>query len=337
MNFKNQYNHYNNASCLIENFKKKYNQEGLHFCNLPNNFNFLYKINSDKVVVFCFIDVIPVLEYWQTASQMAQQTNKNIFVITDSLIEFPSINNIKFINKKEFFGLAPLLTDEQYPLTIFQPKKLFECTISRVESVRCSWFYFLHLYNLIDQGYVCFLFNQLNTYSSLQGQQLLDYIHKKHGLDQLPHFDQAYQELRDCVPYCNFVNGTDINKLVMHSKYSLCLETYATEDNSQRWIVYEKTFRALQTPTYPLIFAQQGAIAKFKNLGFIIPEGLDNIDNLNWVARQQSLLEILKNDSESEPWAVSQDRARHNRQLLYSWNQQIQQTNFFDNIIEQVI
>ena len=123
----------------------------------------------------------------------------------------------------------------------------------------------------------------------------------------------------------------------MNSKYSLALETYANEDDSLRYIVYEKTFRVLQTASVPLIFAQRGAIKKFRNLGFVIPDFLDSIDQLDWVQRQQELLNILENDTVNESWATGRDRAVHNRELLQTWHTKINHPDFFDDLIEQIL
>lgn len=334
--FKSQYRHYNRANQLVSTLNSKIATAGAKLVFWPKNLDFVSSISGDKLVVVCLIDLVPDFDYWKNVSKLAQENGKKIYVITDSITEFPVVPNIEFLHIKELFGIAPKLDNDHYPLIDCPPKKFFECTISRVDSVRLSWFYFLYLKNLLEKGHVCFLFNQLDAYSKLRGSELMNYIHYHFNLNNLHHFDNAYHALKNKVPYINFENGSDINSLVMDSRYSLALETYANEDDSLRYIVYEKTFRVLQTSAIPLIFAPRGTIEKFKTLGFEIPSFLDSIDQQDWVVRQQELLNILENDSINEPWALRRDRATHNRELLQSWHTKITHPNFFDNLLEQI-
>lgn len=335
--YTSQYHHYSHAENLIRRLRPMLAKAGANLVVCPKNFTFVSTTPGDKLAVIYLIDLLPDFDYWKNVSKLAQEHGKNIYVITDSITEFPVLSNVEFFNIKELFGIAPKLDNNHYPLIDCPPKKLFECTISRVDTTRLSWFYFLYLKNLLDKGHVCFLFNQLDTYSKLRGSELMNYIHYHFKLDNLPHFEQAYHSLKNSVPYINFKNGSDINSLVMDSKYSLSLETYANEDDSMRYIVYEKTFRVLQTPGIPLIFAQRGAVEKFRTLGFEIPNFLESIDKQDWVVRQQGLLDILENDSINEPWATRRDRAIHNRELLQSWHTKITHPNFFDDLVEQIV
>jgi hypothetical protein len=215
------------------------------------------------------------------------------------------------------------------------PTKLYNCFIQRVCPTRQSWFYFLHHYDLLDKGYVSVLMKQLSSYSNLTGQELFDFIHHKYQLNQLPHFEKSYQELRSKVPYRNFTETNNLLPLILDSKFSLVLETYALEDDTNHWCFTEKSLRSLQFPTISLLFLQKYGISKLRELGFEFDSIIDSIDALPWQQRQQQLLQFLINNSVDFDSKTLYNQSQHNRQLLKSWKTTYNNVNFFDNFFEK--
>lgn len=341
-NFSNA--HYDNARLLCINLKLFFSQNPNIGYYPGNRFDLLDLGNdaSEKIVLVYLIDIIPEQDFWNSISDFGVRQGRQFFVITDSIVQYPELPNVVFIQSNDLFGLAPLLKDDQYPLREKEPKKLFECTLKRVEFSRLTWFYLFHIRKILDKGYVSFLFQQLPDYSTFSGVDLLDYIHKKYNLSEyclrgLPDLEQTYQELRDKVPYSNLPPNVDIDGLAMESKYSLALETFACDDNTDRFIVYEKTFRALQSPCIPLIFAQKGMIRILKSIGFFLPDFLDQLDHLpSWFDRQHFLIDILTNDDIVETWGDRKTRAAHNRNLLGKFRERLKQSAFYEIIFDQI-
>ena len=239
-----------------------------------------------------------------------------LLVVTDNILQFDNLEFVWFFSYPELLGVTASYSIADLNTT---PTKLYNCFIQRVDSTRQSWFYFLQHYNLLNQGHVSFLLNQLEDYSKLSGKELFDYIHREYGLHQLSHFDQAYQSLRSQVPYCNFVESSNLIPLIQDSKYSLVLETYAVDDNRNQWCVTEKLLRALQFPNYVLPFSQRGTIAILKSLGIQFNLDLDRLDQLPWQQRQQELLKFLINDQVEFDSELLYNNSLHNQQLLKSW------------------
>lgn len=298
--------------------------------------NNILDIHKEQNVVYVQIfDIIDNnLESWATLSQRCQTENRKIFVITDNYIDQQYVNQFKNIY---FFGLYELLGitanyKDRY-LEIVPKTKLFNCFIQRTESVRQSWFYFLHDKNLISSGYVSFLLKQLQSYSPLTGRELFEYIHYNYQLNNFDHFDRAFHKLKSHVPFRNFDEQNDLLPLMLESKYSLILETFFSEPCGI-WCWTEKTLRALQMPVIPLIFAQEESATQLKKIGFEIPDYLIEIDNLNWHERQQKFLNILVNDSVNESEHILLDRAKHNRNLLENWEKTYQHPNYLDQVYD---
>ena len=289
---------------------------------------------NDKFLCVFLVDLMPNFDYWKTISDVCITDGKIVSVITDTIfkdhVSFPGID---FYSFPKLLGATKNYSD--YPLEPQTHERLYNSLVLRVESVRQSWFYFLHQHRLLDQGFVSFQFKQLPTYKNLSGYELLEWIHYNHGLDTLPHFHRAFVELQHQVPYCNF-DTQSVEHVIEHSKYSLALETYATDDDIDMWIVYEKTLTPLQFATVPLLFCQKGAVLQCVKLGLEIPEFMMSIDQLSWQERQQSLLNILVNDTVEFSWQESKDRALYNRNLLLNWRQECHSDTFFDSAFDSI-
>jgi hypothetical protein len=279
-------------------------------------------------------DLISDYNYWKKINQICAESGKVLFVITDNILKFDDLEFVNFFSCPELLGVT---ASYDVPANNIHPTKLYNCFIQRVDSVRQSWFYFLYHHNLLDQGYVSLLLKQLTIYSSLTGKELFDYIHQQHALYQLPHFEQAYQSLKNQVPYRNFVEEYNLLPLIQDSKYSLVLETFAVDDDRNQWCFTEKLLRALQSTNFVLPFCQKGGIAVLKSLGFQFNLDLYHLDQLSWHERQQQLLNFLINDPIDYDADMLYNTSLHNQQLLKSWKVRYQQPDFFDSIFNKVI
>jgi hypothetical protein len=312
------------------------------FCQ-NNNITFSWKHSKnvvessqhDKIVMMWLFDLIPNQRHWEQINNLCKQLNKSCFVITDNIIEFVDLEFVKFFSYPKLLGSTA--SYDQLLTELPTPTKLYNCFIQRVDAIRQSWFYFLHHHNLIDCGYVSLLMKQEITYSRHTGQELFDYNHHTYQMNQLPHFESAYQSWKDRVPFRNFKETNNLLPLIADSKYSLILETYATEDDSLRWCFTEKVLRDIQFPVIPLLFIQKGGIQKLKQLGFELGSHMDNIDNLSWQDRQTQLLDILINDCVDFDRKQLYNQSRHNQELLESWKLEYQHTGFFDDFYNKVL
>lgn len=288
---------------------------------------------GDKTVFIWQFDLLPNIATLAKMDEYLSSTGRQIYIITDNTGPNLNLKNIRIFYKPQMMGVYK--PTEELP-NIVAPKKLFNCFMQRIDSVRQTWFYFLHHYNLIDNGYVSFLLKQLTKYSTLTGQELFNYIHYNYELDKIPHFESAYQHWRTCVPFTNFDEKHNLPALYRDCKYSLVLETYATEDNNEFRVFNEKAIRVLQIPTLPLLFVQQNSIKLLIELGFQIGHHHSAFDHLPWQQRQQHLLNILVEDSIAYDSNLLYNQAMYNRELVTKFSNQCDQLNFFDEILDQL-
>ena len=307
-------------------------KNNINFTIDPNIINLPY--SSNKIVQMWLRDLLPPMEYWHEKNKQLQRLGVTMFVLTDNFINLRDLEFVKFYSDPTLHAVCGVYQDT---LNVNQrPTKLYNCFIQRVESVRQSWFYFLYLKGLLEKGYVSFLLYQLADYSLLTGLELFDYIHHNYQLDQIPHFHQAYIELRDQVPYRNFLETLDLTPLIEDSKYSLVLDTFATDPATDRWLVTEKTIRAMCFPSIPLLFLQNHTVEKLKSIGFQI-DNHDKIDVAPWPQRQQMLLDILEQDSIDFDDTAAYNRSMHNREICAKLQQQYHHATYFDEFFTQVL
>ena len=303
------------------------------FCR-KNQINFIFTLSedsiknsvSDKIVWMQLFDLIPEYKYWQHLDLICKQSGKVLFVVTDNILKFNNLDHIKFFSYPELLGVTA--TYNKLPTISHPPSKLYNCFMQRADPIRQSWFYFLYQNNLLNNGYVSFLLKHLDN--PLTGEALFEHIHYQYSLNQLPHFEHAYQDLKDQIPYRNFDENYNLLPLIQDSKYSLVLETSAVNDDLDQWHFTEKSLRALQFPNILLLFSQKGSIAILKSLGFKFALDLDFIDNLPWQDRQQQLLNLLINDQVDVNKDILYNISLCNRELLQSWKSKYQKIDFFD-------
>ena len=327
-----QYQWRNEQSIIYTRIENFCQTNKIKFSINPSD-NLIENIVEEKIIFVGLFDLIPDYSHWEKVNLTCAKSGKMVFVITDNILNFDNLEFVNFFSYPELLGVT---ASYDTIATITPPKKLYNCFIHRVDSVRQSWFYFLHYHNLLDKGYVSFLLKQLNSYSVLTGKDLFDYIHQHYKLNQLPHFEQAYQSLKNQVPYRNFFENYNLLPLIQDSKYSLVLETYANNDDKNQWCFTEKILRALQFPPFVLPFCQKGSITILKSLGLEFNLDLIQLDHLNWIDRQQRLLNFLIDDPVEFNADMLYNISLHNQQLLKSWKSKYQKPDFFDNVFNEV-
>lgn len=291
---------------------------------------------SDKIVKMTVFELIPNLSELTALNKVMGENGTHLFYLTDNLLDHSKLcqfEYITFVSIPELLGMISLSTIQ--PNT--SPSHLYNCFIQRVDSVRQSWFYFLHHHNLLDRGYVSFLLFQYAWYSDKTGVELYDWIHTQYALDKLPHFDAAYHALRPLVPFCNFDQNADLRTQANDCKYSLVLETYALNDHSAAFCFTEKTYRALQTPSINLIFAQQNSLAHLARVGFKIADCMLEIDCDPWIVRQQKILDILVNDNLQFDAESLYNQAMHNRDLIAIQKHKFLHGGFLEKILSDIV
>jgi len=293
--------------------------------------------SSDKIVKVTIFELIESFDRLQELDARLGISGAKLFYLTDNLVnpvQSKAFKNIKIISLNELIGMIQLVDISAYETT---PSKLFNCFIQRVDSVRQSWFYFLAHNNLLDRGYVSFLLYQYPFYANKTGLELFDYNHYHYKLNNLEHFDRAYTQTRNCVPYQNFIDTGDLTSVVKDTKYSLVLETYAVEDDHIGYCYTEKLYRALQLPTINLFFSQKKSLAGLSKLGFKIDNWLLDIDQLDWIDRQQKLLNILINDTIDFDREILYNNSMYNRNLINDYKKQFLDGHYLDNILTEII
>ena len=288
---------------------------------------------TEKILAVLLYDLQYPYDKWKILDDICCAENKKIWFVTDNIVD-PTVYQFENIQIKSYYELLGMSYYGEI-INDIPPTKLYNCFIQRCESIRQSWFYFLHLNDLLDKGYVSYLLWQIDNYSQLRGTELFDFIHYNFKLDQLESFDRAYNELKMHVPYRNFSEDTKLIKLIADSKYSLILETYASDDIGS-WCITEKLMRSLQSSSITLGFCQKHTFNKLTELGIEVDNFLKDIDNLDWIDRQQALLKILVEDSIDANLKIKYNQARHNSNLLLKWKTQCQKDNFFDELFDEI-
>lgn len=286
---------------------------------------------APRIVTMLFWDLLPGLQHWIDQDQQLAEKGQTLTVVTDNAVAWQDLARVKFRPCKEILGMASNYQDRA---GLIKPaKRWFSCFMQRADSVRQSWLYFLHNRNLLDRGYVSYLLLTKGS-DSLSGQALFDRIHFDNQLDQLPHFQSAYQSLRDRMPLRNFSADADIVDLLWESEFSVCLETYATEDEHGAWCWTEKSLRDLQLPISSLPFMQRGAARQLELMGLSVPDYVFEIDDLPWTQRQAKILDLLDHGS-LESREQARDRAVYNNNLLTSWLRLALAPDYFTSIVEE--
>ena len=288
---------------------------------------------SDKLVDCRLFDKVPYVDEFECINQKLQQSGKHLFYFTDNIVDndLYAFSNVTVMSMPEFLGST--LVPTTLPDCVHTVERLYNCFIQRTDSVRQTFFYFLHLNNLLENGFVSYLLFAYNWQSCKTGSDLFEEIHYQHQLNQLDHFDRAFEELKENVPYKNFAENHNLNEYTLKSKYSLVLETYATEQPGA-WCITEKTLRNLQLPTVSLLFGQKHSCKILSDLGFCIEDYNMELDDLDWQIKQKSLIDILVNDTVYYDLEYMKHKCNTNRRVLRTMLDNLEDNNYLDSYQE---
>lgn len=201
-----------------------------------------------------YVDVLAPQDLYQQTQQVLitdywlRDKNK----ITGPVFEIPkSVYGIYYMPKREWHRTI---------------QRDFNCFINENTLIRQMWFYLLYDRNILDRGYVSFS-GQSRSFN-LSSSELFDVFHKQ-GLQE---YDSKYAEIRDLVPYKNFVETGNLCDTIMSTKFSIVIETWFHRTDVLSFT--EKIFRALQTPRPWLLYHSTGSIKSLKSLGFYVYDDL---------------------------------------------------------------
>jgi len=219
-----------------------------------NIVNHRLKKQNRPVIKLAYVDVLAPQDLYQQTQQV---------LITDYWLR----------DKSKFCGPVFEIPRSVYGI-YYMPNRKWHRTIQRDVScfinentlIRQLWFYLLYDKNFLDRGYVSFS-GQSRSYN-LSSWELFDMFHKQ-GLQE---YDSKYQELRNLVPFKNFIETGNLCDTIMSTKFSIVIETWFHRTDVLSFT--EKIFRALQTPRPWLLFHSTGSIAALKSLGFYVYDDL---------------------------------------------------------------
>jgi hypothetical protein len=317
---------WNSISQYLEKICK---QENITY--IFRNYKDISPKSFDKIFFVFLFDSFNQEIYLDLVDQ-AKNLKKKIYVLTDSWIDADIFSHdlVMVFSRPKLFSLS---SNPNLPSMPKEQDKLYNAFIHRSEPVRQSWFYFLFLRGLLDQGYVSYRLYQINSHHT--GIKLFDEIHKS-GLNSLEHFNLAYESLKSQVPYCNFSDDAGLSSVISRTKYSLVLDTYAPDDDTGCYYISEKVIRALQHSTVNLFFLQKNTLSKMSKAGLYIDAHMLEIDKMNWQSRQQNILDLLSHNTINDNETQRYEQARHNCEILNSWLSEVTEPSFYQDIISAV-
>lgn len=285
---------------------------------------------QDRILLFYVFDLVYSKLLLEEFNQQCIQHNKKLVIVCDSFFNEPvELSNLIVISDPKLLSLCSGF-DQLLP-TVRSKSKLFNCFIHRADPTRQSWFYFLYLNGLLDQGYASFLLYQ--TYEIQSHLDLYDDNHNS-GLNSLEKFRKAYKDLRNSVPYRNFEDNKNLNHLILDSKYSLILETYASIDDHYATYISEKTIRSLEHPCLDLIFGQPGTFKQLSDHNIVFNKKLAEVDDNSWINRQQNILKVLTKDTIDVSIEHMYEQCNHNRDLFGRWYREIASPKYYEKYID---
>jgi hypothetical protein len=268
-------------------------------------------IDSNKTIIMCNIDACDPYAY---------QNQNNKILITNNWVS-PS-----FLNSKYYEQFAPSLYGMyagDVSIENIVPTQNFNCFINRIDPIRQSWLYQLIRRDIFNQGYVSFNMDisrhiQFKQYdaTATSADVFEDQFHQKLSIFELEH-----NSIKDQVPYCNFDPSAELNRIIMQTKFSIVLETYA--DRNEIITFSEKIFRCLKLPRPWIMFAMKDAVKYLRNLGFDVLDDIvdHSYDSIEFdIDRQVKMLDIAQELCKIEFTNTIINRmktaAEHNQQLL---------------------
>lgn len=268
-------------------------------------------VDPTKSLELCIIDACNLAPY---------QNQNNKVLVTNNWIDSNSLDSKYY---EQFTSSLYGMYAGNVPIEEIAPTQNFNCFINRMDIVRQSWLYQLVRRDIFNQGYVSFnmdvsrhiLFKQYNA-SVTAAEVFEDQFQQRLSI-----FADEHHAIKDRVPYCNFSPETELNRVIMQTKFSIVLETYA--DRNEIITFSEKIFRCLKLPRPWIMFAMKDAVKYLRNLGFdvlddIVDHSYDSIDFD--IDRQVKMLDIAQELCKIEFTDAVVNRmktaAEHNQQLL---------------------
>ena len=77
-------------------------------------------------------------------------------------------------------------------------------------------------------------------------------------------------------------------------------------------------------------------LRELKKLGLEVDTVMETVDHLEWIPKQQALLDILIHDTIAIDSTIKYNQCKHNQNMLTQWKQAYQKSTFFDDIFEEI-
>ena len=289
-----------NSICIIHEWAKSANQ----------------KLSNDAVISVYLEDAANLDHLRDISSRY-----KRVYVISEHTInnQWPNVSIYSLPN--DFYGayyIPKIATDGVI-------KKDFNCFLNRTDPIRQSWFYLLHSRGLLDHSFVSFNMHQRRGlwYPSDDPLETFDYWHKEF----LSSFDNIKEDIKQIVPYKNFIDEDNLCEIILSTKFSIIVETYFERTDCQ--VFSEKMWRAIQLPRPWLLFAATGCVQRLRDMRFdVFDDYVDHSYDLydtskTCVNRQEAILSetqrLINLDITTKILDDWQQKALHNRNIMKTW------------------
>ena len=288
------------SQCIIHEWTKSANQ----------------KLSNDAVISVYLVDAANLDHLRDISSRY-----KRVYVISEHTInnQWPNVSIYSLPN--DFYGayyISKIATNGVI-------KRDFNCFLNRTDPIRQSWFYLLHSRGLLDHGFVSFNMHQRPGlwYPSDDPFETFDHYHT----DFLSSFDDIKEDIKQIIPYKNFIDEGNLCEIILSTKFSIVVETYFERTDCK--VFSEKTWRAVQLPRPWLLFAATGCVQRLRDMGFdVFDDYVDHSYDLHdtsktCVSRQEDILKETQRLSKLDitPRILDdwQQKALHNRNIIKTW------------------
>ena len=268
----------------------------------PKNLSLIeYAKRYNVVIILYFGDYhysfFDTLKEFDTKSQGTAK-----LIVVSTIQKSSEVENLSSITWIEMPTMYAFLSKNCKYIDILNPpiKKHFITLLNRPCWYRQELFLYFYKFNLLDKGYLSYLFE--NRWK-LNPKQIFNDINKfiSSDIPESLNLDEIYKLL----PYKNFIESSatpGLNFLTLQDFYnqsalSIELETYVENHHNWNPGFTEKTIRPLMFGTPFLLYGPTGSLQTLKTLGFetysdIFDENYDTIEN------HQKRLKMIINEVE---------------------------------------
>jgi hypothetical protein len=222
----------------------------------------IWQRNNKKVVICLVDDVTSCADSDEPPT--AKLFDRDTIVVTDNQIYSPTEYQVLSL-PKSFFGIYYYSPE----ITKYHPKKRFNLSINRIDTVRTS--IFLELAKRSKENEVIFANDNVNfnCYYYNKDSHVFNTLYEALPPELQEYYYQEYQQLKEHTPYRN--HELTVEQAMLSASMNLIIETYSGKDS----IAFsEKTFRALVTPAPWTVYAARNSVAYLKSLGFDVLDDL---------------------------------------------------------------